>query len=276
MCARTNNELRRMTRRLRIDFEQNIAMNEKEKPKHFWKYAKSRIKNKQSIPTLEKPDGSNAITPEDKANSLNQFFCSVFTRERLNDIPELSEDFSGDIFATTNITPEIVWKKLVNLDPNKSPGPDKWHPQFLRELADVICIPLSILFNKSLTEGAHDTWLKATISAIYKKGQKAFSETIDQWASLLSSIIRDAIVSHMVKLDLISDAQHGFVPGRNCLTQLLICMEDWTLMLERKEAFDVIYTDFSKAFDSVPHQRLQIKLYNIGIRGYVPITKQTL
>ena len=146
MYARTNNELRRMTRRLRIDFEQNIAMNVKEKPKDFWKYTKSRIKHKQSIPTLEKPDGSKAITPKEKANSLNQFFCRVFTRERLNDIPELSEDFSGDILATTNITPEIVLKKLINLDPNKSPCPDKWHPHFLRELADVICIPLSILF----------------------------------------------------------------------------------------------------------------------------------
>ena len=74
----------------------------------------------------------------------------MYLQERLNDIPELSEDFSGDILATTNITPEIVWKKLVNLDLNKPPGPDKWHPHFLKELADFICIPLSILFNKSL------------------------------------------------------------------------------------------------------------------------------
>ena len=59
MYTRTNNELRRMTRRLRIDFEQNIVMDVKEKPKHFWKYAKSRIKNKQSIPTLEKPVASH-------------------------------------------------------------------------------------------------------------------------------------------------------------------------------------------------------------------------
>ena len=206
MYTRTNNELRRMTRRLRIAFEQNIAMSVKGKPKDFWKYTKSRIKHKQSIPTLEKPDGSKAITPKEKANSLNQFFCSVFTRERSNDIPELSEDFPGDILATTNITPEIVWKKLVNLDPNKSPGPDKWHPHFLRELANVICIPLSILFNKSLTEGARDTWLKATISAIYKKGQKSIlgnyrpASLTSVISKIMESIIRDAIVSHMVNL----------------------------------------------------------------------------
>ena len=85
----------------------------------------------------------------------------------------------------------------------------------------------------------------------------------------MESIIRDAIVSHMMKHDIISEAQHGFVPGRNCLSHLLICMEDWTSMLEKRKAFDVIYTDFSKAFDSVPHQRLHMKLHNIGIRGYI-------
>ena len=187
----------------------------------------------------------------------------------------ISADFDGETLSTAEITPEIVWRKLVDLNPNKSPGPDKWHPHFIRELADVICIPLSIILNKSLKEDVHKTWLKAIITAIYKKGVKSMPENYrpvsltSVISKIMESIIRDAIISHMTDNDLISDAQHGFVPGRNCLTQLLICMEDWTNMLEKREVFDLIYTDFSKAFDSVPHQRLYIKLHNIGIRGHI-------
>ena len=145
----------------------------------------------------------------------------------------------------------------------------------LRELADVICIPLSILFNKSLKQGVHKTLLKPIITAIYKKGLKS---TLGNYrpvslASVFSRImefmISDAIISHMTKHHIISDAPHGFVPGRGCLLQLLIFMEDWTGMLDKMEAFDVIYTDYSKAFDYVPDQSLLIKLRNIGISGYL-------
>ena len=76
----------------------------------------------------------------------------------------------------------------------------------------------------------------------------------------------DAIVEHMLVNKLLADEQHGFVPGRNCITQLL-CLEEWTDMIEKGEALDVIYTDFSKAFDSVPHQRLLAKLERSGIKG---------
>ena len=51
------------------------------------------------------------------------------------------------------------------------------------------------------------------------------------------------------------------------MTQLSECIEDWTRGLENSHAFDVIYTDFSKAFDSVPHERLFLKLGAMGIRG---------
>ena len=66
--------------------------------------------------------------------------------------------------------------KLKTLNPNKSPGHDKWHPYFLSELADIICVPLSILFDKSLKEGAHKSWMKAVVTAIYKKDFRSLPE----------------------------------------------------------------------------------------------------
>ena len=65
----------------------------------------------------------------------------------------------------------------------------------------------------------------------------------------MESIIRDAIVEHLVRNNLQTDDQHGLVPRRDCITQLLLCTEFWTQLLEDDFAFDVIYTDFAKAFD---------------------------
>ena len=66
---------------------------------------------------------------------------------------------------------------------------------------------------------------------------------------------------------MISKKQHGFVPQRNCMSNLLICIEKWTNMIEYGLPIDIIYTDFDKAFDSVPHQRLLQKIKNLGIIG---------
>ena len=73
-------------------------------------------------------------------------------------------------------------------------------------------------------------------------------------------------MAHMVKHNLLTNDQHGFVPGRDCITQLLRCSEEWINMIENGEALDVIYTDFAKAFDSVEHARLLLKLETIGIK----------
>ena len=269
------NKLRSLTRNLRSDFEKNLVGSIKETPKSFWKYAKTRLKTRSSIPTLDKPDGSKAVSAIDKANALNQYFNSIFTIENIDSLPSASFEFKGEILTNITISPDLVLTKLKLLNPNKSPGPDRWHPHFLRELADVIYIPLSILFNKSLEEGTHKSWLNAIITAIHKKGSK---KTLGNYrpvsltsviSKIMESIVRDSIVLHMTQNHLFSDAQHGFVPGRNCITQLLLCMEEWTSLLERGDAFDVVYTDFAKAFDSVPHQRLMVKLKNIGISGKV-------
>jgi len=71
----------------------------------------------------------------------------------------------------------------------------------------------------------------------------------------------------MIEHELLADEQHGFVPGRSCCTQLLTVMEDWTKLLDRGDPVDVIYFDFTKAFDTVPHLRMLEKLGAYGIRG---------
>ena len=46
-----------------------------------------------------------------------------------------------------------------------------------------------------------------------------------------------------------------------------MCIEEWTKILKEGKCFDVIYTDFSKAFDSVPQERLFLKMESLGIKG---------
>ena len=61
--------------------------------------------------------------------------------------------------------------------------------------------------------------------------------------------------------------QHGFIPGRSCVTQLLSVLHNLGSSLDAGDEVDVIYLDFSKAFDSVPHGRLLHKLSLLGIQG---------
>ncbi len=68
---------------------------------------------------------------------------------------------------------------------------------------------------------------------------------------------------------LFADHQHGFVPNRSCMTQLLCVMKDWTKCLDSSKCIDTIFRDFQKAFDSVPHERLLSKLAAYRITGKI-------
>ena len=189
-------------------------------------------------------------------------------------MPNDNDDYFGNFLDSFVINEESVHKKLLELNPSKAPGPDGWHPVFLKCLADELSFPLSILFQKSLNEGVlPNDWLKACVTAIHKKGEKSVAgnyrpiSITSILCKIMESLVRDKLVDHMVSNNLISTKQHGFVPLGNCITTLLSCLEEWVSMLESGNTVDVVYTDFAKAFDSVPHKRLLRKLENNGIIG---------
>jgi hypothetical protein len=72
---------------------------------------------------------------------------------------------------------------------------------------------------------------------------------------------------HFKKYNLFTPHQHGFLSGKSCTTNLLEYVDIITNGIENGESIDVLYTDFSKAFDTVPHDRLLLKLQAYGVTG---------
>ena len=84
----------------------------------------------------------------------------------------------------------------------------------------------------------------------------------------MEQCVKDHIVNHMTRNKLFSTQQFGFINGRSTVLQLLNVMDSWTKALDRGESIDVLYLDFMKAFDTVPHKRLIGKLKSYGIEYY--------
>ena len=67
--------------------------------------------------------------------------------------------------------------------------------------------------------------------------------------------------------NLFSNNPFGFLSGRSMTLQLLNVLDDWTEALDNDHIIDIIYTDFQKAFDSVPHKCLISKIKSYGIES---------
>ena len=114
-------------------------------------------------------------------------------------------------------------------------------------------------------------WKHANISAIFKKGNRTSPQNYRPVSltsivcKILESIIRDSVITHMTDNNLFSPKQFGFLAGRSTVLQLLKVLDIWTKILDQGGIIDVIYCDFMKAFDKVPHKRLLYKLEKYGI-----------
>ena len=179
------------------------------------------------------------------------------------------------ILRDINFSASDVRKKLAKLKANKASGPDGISVNVLRNCLN-FDYPLSVLFNMSLQSGiVPSDWRDANVTPLFKKGSRTSSNNYrpvsltSQIVKLLERLVYDHVFQTLIANKTISCDQHGFQDRCSCITQLLECLNDWTLNFDEGVQTDIIYLDFSKAFDTVPHKRLLIKLKNCGIRGNV-------
>jgi len=111
------------------------------------------------------------------------------------------------------------------------------------------------------------------VTPIFKKNERSNSANYRPVSltiilcKVLESLIRDKAIDHLNLYKLIKNTQHGFVKNRSCLTNLLVFLEEVTNYVDSGCPVDVIYLDFQKAFDKVPHKRLLHKLAAHDIGG---------
>jgi ribonuclease P/MRP protein subunit RPP40 len=224
---------------------------------------------------LRDKDGRLLMEHGEMCNELNTFFASVFSKENLEEsLPPVITKDTGDTCSMRYITTEVIYKKLKQLKVGKAAGIDGIATKVLIECAEELCKPLQILYNCSLKDGiVPKEWKLANVSALYKKGSKELAgnyrpvSLTSHVGKVMESVIKDVMVEYLMKNELINASQHGFVKGKSCLTNLLEFFEKVTDWVDNGEPVDVIYLDFQKAFDKVPHKRLLHKAKNMGIEG---------
>ena len=133
---------------------------------------------------------------------------------------------------------------------------------------------LTHIFNKSLTTGIlPEDWLSANISPIFRKGDRATAANYRPVSltpiccKLFEHILHSNIMRHFSEHQVLTDRQHGFRANHSCESQLVLTVNDLAKSIDAKTPVDMIIMDFSKAFDTVPHNRLLHKLQNFGTTG---------
>ena len=269
--------VQRLVSSAKLNFEKQIASNIKDNPRAFFSYVRGKQKVKDSIgPLLDSDTGTTISDSQEMSKVLNNYFSSVFTQENLDNFGDLVVGVSpgsiGDMFCT----PDLVEMKLHNLKNGKAPGPDAVYPFILKSFADKLSVPLAVIFNKTLEEGVVPVdWRRANVCPIFKKGKRSLPcnyrpvSLTSVVCKVMESIVRDHMVKYFNENNLIRNSQHGFRKNRSCLTNLLEFMEDVTSAVDNGNSVDIIFLDFQKAFDKVPHKRLLFKLERIGVDGNV-------
>ena len=269
--AAAEQQLSHDMQKAKLSFESSLIQILHTNPTKVYNYISS-IKSESQIPSSVYFETSSSSLDEDKAKLINYYFFTVFTHSSYL-LPELHEvAHATPVLDKIYLNEHEVHDALLSLNCNKAAGFDSIHPAVLKHCAIPLTKPLHHLFcHCLLTHNLPSEWRTHCIVPIFKSGNKSSIANYRPISLLcvaskvLERLVYNHVIGHLTNY--ISTQQFGFMAGRSSLQQLLLFVNN---ILEAKAHFnnvDVLYLDYKKAFDSVPHNELLYKLWKYGITG---------
>ena len=227
-----------------------------------------------TIPSLQREDGSLAHTAQDKADLLARYFAGKMCVPDPGRTPPTLPHIIKDRLETVTTSEEEVRELLIKVDVKKAVGPDRLSPRLLRQCAAELARPLSSLFNFCFqTSTWPQAWKTSNVVPVHKKGGKGEAKNYHP-ASLLpvlskamECVVVSRVTQHLNKHHFLCTRQFGFRQGRSAADLHLLLASRLSAALDQERATAVVALDIEGAFDRVWKEALVTKLCAAGIDG---------
>ena len=219
--------------------------------------------------------------PPEIAEAFNEFYTNIAPNmERdlpasdINPIDFLQGDYPQSMLVPP-VSPHDV-SLVINKLKNKKGSLHEIPVSLIKSNKHILAVPLSLLFNQSITEGKFPQCLKhATVIPIYKKGPKDDIgnyrpiSMLSVTSKIFESLMKNSFVRYLEAKSILNSEQYGFRQGLSTFDALNSYAQEIYNNLDKQSSLLSIYVDFTKAFDTVKHDILLYKLNYYGIRGNI-------
>ena len=280
--ARTHrNRVNRLIVNSKTTYIKDTLNNNRDNQKKFWRILnETLLKGNNANPNVVFKQNDGTYTDE-KAScefmnthlanvgvNLSSQFGTVMCNENYNTIYNHNHDDDDDVVFTNN----DVLRVVKNIDVHKGSGIDFLPTFILKDCFEVLIDHLTYLFNQSMSLSVFPAcWKLATITPIPKAGDCA---NVSNWRPISIIPLIGKMMEHLcVKLlsrylevnNILCTEQYGFRKNRSTSLAIFNYVKYIIDEMNRKKVVGCIYLDFARAFDSINHKRLILKLYDMGV-----------
>ena len=250
-------------------------------PTNFWKAIDlNKNKTSNSLPTHinydnlvinDKVEICSAFNRhfDDAGNLFEKTYAGPLLPNASGDSCQLDhrQSFSFNLFSYSN-----VFDALALINTKSSPGEDNLDPFFIKLAAPIITVPLTHIFNLSISQGVFPSpWKTAHVTPLFKGGDRADLNNyrpiskLPCLAKTLETLVNNQLKPFLSEFSILSPQQSGFRTNHSTISAVTLVKNDIATALDKKQHCAALFVDLSKAFDTVDHGLLLEKLKNIGL-----------